>query len=355
MSMAACTFSNPHHLAAFDGAGKDAVPASVSTYRLLSPPLVQLHSTPRHGWRSKHLSPDSQKTQLTDDRDRRAVERGWTLQTAWNGHEVDRDDGMEDDENYSDEDDIPSLPSLSSSRTSSSSDDEHDAYTSSEDFSFDHSLPSELFQSPSMLFDSSPPLPSTSPTKRFALAPPAGRRRSAKRPLHSSPPPRAPARANRLPDLVVSSLRRSQPLLPTLQLVSAFDPDLPVASPIPASTRRPSVSYLELSDELDLDHHEHGEVLEAPWEWDADAPTECPGSPNPRSACLELSPPPPPPTPVSKSPRPRLVANTAQLLMLSLEATMVRTGKIVSPLRQRGVVVRHGRAEQPSALRTEVV
>lgn len=62
-------------------------------------------------------------------------------------------------------------------------------------------------------------------------------------------------------------------------------------------------------------------------------------------------PPPPPPSP----PPPRHISNQRHLLMLSLEISMMRQGKIVSPLRQRTVVVRNGAAPTVGAGRRESV
>lgn len=327
--------------------GNDLAASSVCCSHIPRP-LVQ-HRT-RKGWSLEPASfLDSEDTACTR---RDGAAGAWAL-SGWAGLGTDGEDanGDSDEEN-------PSLPSLSSSRTSSSDDEDDASSTSSEDYfqGFGRTAAhidrhAALSTATSMLFQSAPVPEPTSPSKRSALSPPSGRRRrSAKRSLTSPPAMDTFPRANRLPDLVVTSLRRSQPLLPTVQLVSAFEIDLPVAS---ASSRR-QVDHLDLVDELDLNLGAERTVDELPWEWDCSAPIECPASPSRRPACLDLAPPPAPPT-VSKSPKPRLVANTAQLLMLSLEATMVRTGKIVSPLRQRQVVVRHGRAEVGSTLRTEVV
>ncbi|KAK4705951.1 hypothetical protein P7C70_g233, partial [Phenoliferia sp. Uapishka_3] len=256
-------------------------------------------------------------------------------------------------EQFEDEDEAElGTPNLSPSNScDSSSDDDELSNASSECaedyFSDRYERFPELSTHNSLLFDSAPTNPTpSSPTKRSALSPPLERHRkakSAKRPLYTPPPLQPLPRSTRLPDLVVSSLRRSRPLPPCVTVSTA--------DPIPLSGS--FVTFNE-RDELDLELGDEQASPEDPWDWDSNQTLPCPASPaRVRPAFLELAAPPPPP--VAPTSRPRLVANTAQLLMLSLEATMVRTGKIVSPLRQRGVVVRNGRAECGSHLRIEVL
>lgn len=70
-------------------------------------------------------------------------------------------------------------------------------------------------------------------------------------------------------------------------------------------------------------------------------------SPESRSPAVVSAVTPPPVAPVVR--RPKLLANSAHLRMLALEFAMVRHGKIVAPLRQRGVVIAHGADNSPEA------
>lgn len=273
-------------------------------------------------------------------------------------------DGIDPEDLDDDEEDTSSLPSLSPSQTSgSSSEDEEEEYgdesTDADDYFFSgaaHVEPdSFLSTTTSLLFGTS--TPSTSPTKRSAPYPLAKQHGAKRALLRSSPPSPSPltsSRPARLPDLVVKISLRHQPLQPMVQCVTAFDADVCVPIPLDTITRpRPAPRDEGPAFDLDLDlglepKVDDDEVGEAPWDWDTYV---CPPSPRAKPACLELA----PPAPLPPTARPRVVANPAQLLMLSLEGAMMRRGKIVSPLRQRGVVLRRGRAEAGSALRREVL
>ncbi|KAM0755940.1 hypothetical protein T439DRAFT_320638 [Meredithblackwellia eburnea MCA 4105] len=80
-------------------------------------------------------------------------------------------------------------------------------------------------------------------------------------------------------------------------------------------------------------------------------PTPTPSPPStPRKRTIDLPELPTPPPPPTTAPMPRLISNQRHLLMLSLELSMIQSGKINCPLRQRQVVFRQPSPPPPSLL-----